>query len=68
MSKVIFATGATTDSLSGKVREVTHATVERIQNAGFDGVEIVNRCGQKLTLDIDAARQLAWVLRETKGF
>ena len=62
MAKTVFATGATVDSLSGKVLEVTYATVERLERVGFNGVEIVNRAGVKMCLDLDAAKQLAFVL------
>lgn len=64
MAKVIFATGATVNSLTHEVLEVTHATVERIQNPANDGIEICNRAGEKMFLSIDAARQLAFVLKD----
>jgi hypothetical protein len=64
VSKVIFATGTTTDSLTHEILEVTHATVERIANPANDGVEIISRSGDKLFLSIDAARQLAFVLKD----
>lgn len=64
MPKQIFATSINTSSCAGKVeRTVAHATLERITNAGFDGVEIVNRAGVKMCLDKDAAIGLAVMLQ-----
>jgi hypothetical protein len=62
----IFATGATTsfNAATGRVEviELTHATVARIKRGPTDGIEIVNRAGVTMFLDIDAAQQLAFLL------
>lgn len=64
MTKLIFATSLNTASYGGKVEyTLAHATVERQQTPGFDGVEIVNRAGRSMCLDKDAARGLAVVLK-----
>lgn len=62
--KIVFATGVTQDAISHEILSVDHATVERVQNAGFNGIKIVNRCGVEMALDIDAARQLAFLLKD----
>jgi hypothetical protein len=64
MSKIIFATGVTKDVVSKEILSVDYATVERISNAGFNGVKITNRSGDEMFLDIDAAAQLAFVLKD----
>lgn len=57
--KITFATSVATSSCGGvTTRTLTHATIERVVNAGADGVEITNRCDVKMFLDKDAAIQL----------
>lgn len=65
MAKVVFATGTTTNSMTGEILEVTNATVERTGAPHNDGIEIINRAGEKIFLGIDAARQLAFILSKT---
>ena len=64
MTAIIFATGATTNALTGEVLSIDHATVERRSNGLTEVIEIKNRSGQTLCLDLDAARQLAYVFTE----
>jgi hypothetical protein len=61
--KVIFATANRTNSMNNEVIAIDHATVERIEKATFNGIEITNRAGLKICLDMDAARALGFVLK-----
>jgi len=60
--KTIFATAVTTSN--GKPIRIDHATIERKSNPGFDGVEIVNRAGKEMCLDVDAALGLLVALQD----
>ena len=58
----IFATAARVNSLNNEVLAIDHATISRIKRGPVDGVEITNRAGVTMFLDIDAARALAFIL------
>lgn len=64
--KTIFATSVTTNvTLQGsKPVRIEHATIERQSSPGFNGVEIVNRSGVKMCLDVDAALGLYVALQD----
>jgi len=60
----IFATAPRLNSLNNEVIGIDHAVISRIKRGANDGIEITNRAGVTMYLDLDAARNLAFILPE----